>query len=138
MVLKKIINKKIAVLGLMLNIVIIFSGFCYGLLTPSLVEVSTNKNIVTNSISDCSQTNESLEHVSVNHQHNHIMPCCVGQQDHDNTSITTQPISLLKTPALATSIFLTNSLIFDNHSFYQLPELSPPETSLIESIVLRV
>ncbi|KKR19798.1 MAG: hypothetical protein UT48_C0031G0005 [Parcubacteria group bacterium GW2011_GWE2_39_37] len=135
---KKFINKKITVLTLILNIIIIFSGFCYGLINPLPAQADTKTDLETSYMAEgCEQTAEATEQVSVNHQHDNIMPCCVEQKDHA-PNVSEQKLSFLKSQLLTISIASTDAVILDNKFFYQSPTLSPPEKALIDSTILRV
>ncbi|KKQ61250.1 MAG: hypothetical protein US81_C0008G0012 [Parcubacteria group bacterium GW2011_GWE2_38_18] len=130
-------NKKIAVFTLMLNIVIVFSGFCYGLITPITAQANATMDMEISYMGGCEEVAEATENISVNHQHDNIMPCCVEQKDHA-PNVSEQKLSFLKSQLLTISIASTDAVILEKEFFYQSPVLSPPENSLIESTILRI
>ena len=134
---KKFVSKKIAVFTLILNILIVFSGFCYGLATPIPAQADATMDMEISYMGGCEEVTEASEKISVNHQHDNIMPCCVEQKDHA-PNVSEQKLSFLKSQLLTISIASTDAVTLDNKFFYQSPALSPPEKALIESTILRV
>lgn len=122
-------RKKFSIALLILNITVIFSSFCYGVLTPKPVMAQITYS------AGCGQ-----QHIrSGGVEKNSLMPCCLQQQDQNTPNVSiSQTFEFNNTIAF---VYLFSLLQEDNDKFSS-PRIetdsSPPEKSILETIVIRV
>lgn len=140
----KIIRKitKYTAILLMLNILFVFSNFCYGLFTGEMQSMNT---VVSSSqqvaMSGCGEeTNPDLPTYSSNSNNsNAILPCCIGQNNQVVSTVALEKIQHSKQLAFSTVLTMP---VFEKNNFQYSSHLylihSPPGQAELESIVIRV
>src|ERR1035437_9044931 len=102
---RKIIN--FIAIVLMLNTLVLFSGFCVGLFSGQMQSIKALTKSTQVTMANCLEQNPDLPTMSSGSGQNHaILPCCVTQNDQNTSAVTIEKTQPTKQPHVTMAVVL--------------------------------